>query len=58
MKHYRINKVVERGGKVLKKKDIFARDDEQALERARNDDDCPICEVFEAGKPIGAVDQP
>lgn len=58
MKHYRINKVAKVGGKVLEKKDILARDDEQAMERARDDDDCPVCEVFEAGKPVGTVDLP
>ena len=58
MKHYRVNKLAAPGGETVKKKDILARDDQQALERARNDDDCPICEVLEAGKPVGKIDQP
>ncbi len=55
MKHYRINKVAGPGGKVLKVKDILAQNDRQAIDRARNDDDCPVCEVWQAGEPIGTV---
>ena len=55
MKHYRINKVATPGGKVLKKKDILAKDDRQAVERARADDDCPVCEVWQSGEQVGSV---
>ena len=56
MKHYRINKVVKPGGAIIKKKDVLAASDAQAMARADADDDCPICEVFEAGKKIGSVE--
>ena len=58
MKHYRINKVAKIGGPIIKKKDVLARNDEQAMERARDDEDCPVCEVFEAGKKVGSIDHP
>jgi hypothetical protein len=55
MKHYRINKLAKPGGMVVKTKDVLAQNDEQAVDRARHDDDCPVCEVLQAGKPVGAV---
>jgi hypothetical protein len=56
MKHYRINKLTKPGGEVIKRKDVLANDKGQAMERARSDEDCPVCEVFEAGKMIGSVE--
>ena len=55
MKHYRVNKLTEPGGAVLKKKDILAANDRDAVERARNDEDCPVCEVWRSGEPIAAI---
>jgi len=55
MKHYRVNKVDHPGGRVLKKKDILARDDRQAIERARDDEDCPVCEVWKSGEQVGTI---
>ena len=55
MKHYRINKVTSPGGKVVKRKDILAKDDRQAIARAEDDEDCPVCDVLHAGRPIGSV---
>ncbi len=55
MQHYRVNKLGGRGGDVVKARDILARDDKQAIEEARNDEDCPVCEVWRAGKKIGSV---
>lgn len=55
MKHYRINKVAAPGGRTLKAKDILAADDNQAVARAEDDEDCPVCEVYRAGEKIGAV---
>ena len=55
MKHYRINKVANPGGRTLKAKDILAAGDEQAVARAEDDDDCPVCEIYHAGKKVGAV---
>ena len=55
MKHYRVNKVTKPDGLTLKKKDILASDDKEAVDRARNDDDCPVCEVYRAGKKVGQI---
>ena len=55
MKHYRVNKVTRPDGEVLKRKDILAADDGQALARAASDEDCPVCEVLHAGKKVGSI---
>jgi hypothetical protein len=55
MKHYRVNKVTEPDGEVLKRKDILANDHRQAIKRAENDPDCPTCDVYHAGEKIGSV---
>ena len=56
MKHYRVNKLTKRGGTVVKKKDILAADDKDAMVTATNDDDCPVCDVWHAGTKVGSVD--
>ena len=55
MKLYRINKVAKPGGAVLKKRDVLAASDKEALNRARDSDDCPICDVLRDGKNVGTV---
>lgn len=55
MKHYRIDKVTKPGGLVIKRKDILAASDQDALARAEQSPDCPVCEVLHNGKPIGSV---
>lgn len=55
MKHYRVNKVAKPGGVVVKSKDILATDDKDAIATARQDEDCPVCEVLHAGQKIGSV---
>lgn len=55
MKLYRIDKVAKPGGPVLKKKDVLAASDKEALRRARESDDCPVCEVLHEGRPIGSI---
>ena len=55
MKHYRVNKVAKPGGVTLKTKDILASEDREAVERAKQDEDCPVCEVYHAGEKVGAV---
>ena len=56
VKHYRVNKLAKPGGAIVKKKDILANSHGQAIEAARQDDDCPICEVLHAGEPIGTIE--
>ena len=55
MKLYRINKVTEPGGPVLKKKDVLAASDQAALQRAEESPDCPVCDVLRDGEIIGSV---
>ena len=55
MKHYRVNKVAKPDGVVLKKKDILAANDKQALAITAGDPDCPICDVYHAGTKVGTV---
>ena len=56
MDHYRINKVDLPDGRVLKKKDILARDDRDAVRAAASDPDCPVCDVWRAGNKVGRID--
>ena len=56
MKHYRVNKLAKAGGAVVKKKDILANDDKQAMQAAADDADCPICDVWHAGEKVGSID--
>lgn len=55
MKHYRINKVARPGGVVVKKKDILAASDRSAMAAAAEDEDCPVCEVYQSGEKIGSI---
>ena len=55
MKHYRVNKLAKRGGVIVKKKDMLAPSDKQAVEQARADEDCPICDVWQAGQKIASI---
>lgn len=55
VRHYRINKVEEPGGEVLKKRDVLAASDTDAVKLAEASPDCPTCEVLRDGTPIGAV---
>ena len=55
MKHYRVNKLAKRGGAVIKKKDILAANDEQAVRQAEDSDDRPICDVLKDGQTIGKI---
>jgi hypothetical protein len=55
MKHYRINKLAKPNGDVIKKKDILADSDREAVKHAEDSDDCPICDVLKDGETIGRV---
>jgi len=55
MKHYRVNKLARPGGAVVKKKDILAANDLQAIRQAEDSDDCPICDVLKDGQTIGKI---
>ena len=55
MEHYRINKLAKPDGAVVKTKDVLAPNHKQAMQDVRNDADCPVCDVWHAGKKIGSV---
>ena len=55
MKLYRIDKVAKPGGPVLKKRDVLATSDKEALQRAEESPDCPTCDVLRDGSPIGSI---
>lgn len=55
MRLYRINKVTEPGGAVLKKKDVLAASDQDAMKRAEDSPDCPVCDVLRDGQHVGSI---
>jgi len=55
MKHYRVNKLARVGGAIIKKKDILASSDEQAVQHAADSADCPVCDVMRDGKKVGSI---
>ena len=55
MRLYRINKVEEPGGPPINKRDVLARNDAEAVQRAEDSEDCPVCEVLRDGNVIGSV---
>ena len=55
MKHYRINKLAKIDGIVIRKKDILARSDAEAVRHAAKDTDCPVCDVLRDGRKVGAI---
>lgn len=56
MKHYRVYKLRDHGGRIVKGKDVVAPDDAAAMDHAHSDEDCPICEVWQGTKKVGTVD--
>ncbi len=55
MKLYRVNKLAKPGGAVIKKKDVLAPNDRQAVRDAAESDDCPVCDVFRDGERVGSI---
>lgn len=55
MKHYRVNKLARPNGPVVKRKDILAKNDREAVQVVKDDADCPICDVLHEGKKIGSI---
>lgn len=55
MRHYRVNKLAGAGGEIVKRKDILADNDRQAVARAEGDEDCPVCDVWRDGEKIGSI---
>ena len=55
MKLYRVNKLANRGGAVVKKNDILAKSDSQAVQHAKDHLDCPVCEVLRDGEKVASI---
>ncbi len=55
MKHYRVNKLAKPGGVIVKKKDILASTDSQAVQQAADSPDCPVCDVLRDGQKVGSI---
>jgi len=55
MKLYRVDKLAERDGVVIKKKHILAASERQAVKQAADSFDCPICDVLRDGERVGQV---
>jgi hypothetical protein len=55
MKLYRINKLSKLGGIVLKKKDVLAVSDKEAIQKAAESPDCPVCDVLKDGQHVGSI---
>jgi hypothetical protein len=55
MKHYRVNKLAKAGGAIVKKKDVLAANDKQAVKDAVDSGDCPVCDVLRDGKIVGEI---
>lgn len=55
MKLYRVNKLAKPGGVVIKKKHILAASDNEAVRRAEESPDCPICDVLRDGDKVGQI---
>ena len=55
MKLYRINKLAKPGGDVVKRKNVLASNDRQAVKDAADSDDCPVCDVFRDGQKVGSI---
>lgn len=54
MRHYRVNKLAG-AGEIVKRKDILADNDRQAVARAESDEDCPVCDVWRDGVKVGSI---
>ena len=56
MKHYRVYKLAEPKGRIVKAKDVHAAHDAEALQHAEQDEDCPVCEIWQGPKKVGYVE--
>ena len=55
MKLYRVNKLARPNGAIVKKKDILAPSDKDAVQQAAESPDCPICDVLRDGEKVGSI---
>jgi hypothetical protein len=55
MKLYRVNKLAKAGGMIVKKNHILAASDQEAVRRAEESPDCPVCDVTRDGQKVGHI---
>jgi hypothetical protein len=55
MKLYRVDKLAKIGGMIVKRKHILAANDREAVQRAADSVDCPICDVTRDGDKVGQI---
>jgi hypothetical protein len=53
--HYRVYKLREPEGRIVKGKDVGAADDGAAMSVANADEECPVCEVWHGPKKVGDI---
>lgn len=53
MAHYRLYKLDDRTGRIIKGKDLEEPNDAAALCEAHQDPDCPHCEVWQSSRKVG-----
>jgi hypothetical protein len=56
VKHYRVYKLSEPKGRIVNGKDLYAAHDDDALQKAEQDDECPVCEIWQGPNKVGAVE--
>ena len=52
---YRVNRLARAGGTIIKRMNILAASDRQAVKTAEQDLDCPVCDVLRDGEKVGEV---
>jgi len=52
---YRINKVAKPAGAILKQTHVLASSDQEAMRRAEDSVDCPVCDVLRDGRRVGTI---
>jgi hypothetical protein len=55
MKDYRVYKLTDADGRIMRAKNVEAPDDRAALNEAAADEDCPVCEVWQGAKKVGSI---
>lgn len=56
MKHYRVYKLAAASGRIVKGKDLHAANEREAMRKAGDDPDCPVCEVWQGANRVGSID--
>lgn len=56
--HYRQYKLKSPDGGIVRAKDVEARNDAEAMTTAAEDEDCPICELWQGKRKVGSIDHP